>query len=352
MSVPGQSLLRDYGVIQAIVAAAFGEKVPSTAVAAAAAVVKKISSSSSSPPSAESLLAFSQEAAIWAVGCVGSSEPGYQLLAAARPDLFGDVLSAATDPCGDLGLRHTYFLAANLISSTPSAGRPLQTHGWDFGANPRGAVALPSTLSALFAVAKSPFLGSPATHRHMGQLAAPPRQTEASTVALTSSPSVAAAGSGADVAGSGDGACASGETDDEKKTDGAGGAGDGGAGRAKGAVLAAIANLTCALTSAEGKDSLLATQRDFAELAKAVKAGEGAAAAAAAAAVGAGAADGNKATPSEESPLNASPSGTVNVLHDASFYVDVFRGPLGASHLGVEHRRLVHHLFRGADFSP
>jgi len=372
LSVPGQALLRDHGVLPAIAALAFGDKVPTSALAAAtsslcssissspaSASLRSSSSSSFSssapppPPPEEALLAFSQEAAIWAVGCVGSSEPGYQALVAARPDLLKDLLQAAT-ASGDLRLRHAYFLAANHISQTPSAGRPLQTHGWDFGANPRLAVALPSTLASLFTVSPLPFEGSPAANRHAGQLAAPPKQTAPGTVPLVplappvpSSPLSVSTVTNEEEGGCGSKKEAGGgnlqaeESEEGEKADG-GGSAAAAAEATKGVVLAAVANLTCALTAAEGKDSLLATQRDFVELAKAEKTAAGAAATTA---------SNSSSSSSEGPPAVAFPSGTVNVLQDASFYVDVFRGPLGACHLGVEHRRLVHHLFRNADFS-
>jgi hypothetical protein len=125
-----------------------------------------------------------------------------------------------------------------------------------------------------------------------------------------------------------------------------------------------MANLVCNLTASEGKDKLLSAQRDFAALQTATSqtttggalaqpststaATGGTGASSKGSSSGGGEGDA-KTTSAEMAPRT--PSGNVNVLADGAFYVEAFRATLCSSHLAVDNRRLVHHLFRNATFS-
>jgi hypothetical protein len=100
-----------------------------------------------------------------------------------------------------------------------------------------------------------------------------------------------------------------------------------------------IANLACGLTASEGKDKLLNMQRDFV-----------AATAAGASTITEGPPGSPSESKTEESENQASPEPLVNVFVDSTLYVDIFRTILSGHHFNVDQRRLVHHLFRNADF--
>jgi hypothetical protein len=190
-----------------------------------------------------------------------------------------------------------------MCGAAPAAARLLAHCGWDFCAGPRAAVALPNDdLGALFRTSPAPFEGSPALLR--GRYL---------------SPEVAAA----DEPGQGDAGEELGPSGSEE------------ARAAKRVILDALANLACNLTASEGKDKLLSAQRDFATL---------------------------KAPPQATAPADSGESGSavvaqplsvprVHVLAEGAFYAEAFRAALCGSHLAVDHRRLVHHLFRNASFA-
>jgi hypothetical protein len=318
-SEPGQALLNSRNVIPDILETAF----PTTSGLAAS--LKESACSK-----------LTREAAIWAIGSVAASEAGLALLTAHRPEILRDLLRGATSDDSNLLIRHTFFLAANLSSTTPTATRLLQSYGWDSGANSRGAVALPQDPRMLFRQRQIAFEGSPALHRF----------SDASALAISAS--------------------SDNEDHENKKkkdelsklflsqenTNSSSSEQEMANNEAKNQVKDSIANLACGLTASEGKDKLLAMQRDFALATQ-----------------GGGASNSSTSTSPSASASTTENSPTAeldekdtkekiqvvtpeNVLLDPSLYLDIFRTILSGHHFNVDQRRLVHHLFRNADFTP
>ena len=373
-SLSGRALLQEANILPDLVAAALAVT-NDQSVAAVARLSNGESALVATSKSSPSEGALSQEAALWALGTVGSSDSGLELLLTLRPNLLSDLTHGATgiavaasaasttteansggaaagsstSSVDFLEVRRAFLTAIHMCSAAPKASRLLMHCGWDFCAGPRAAVALPDggDLGALFRVAPGPFEGSPALLR--GWRLSP--SGEGGQVAWSRSNSGAGAARSASERlnsrsiSSGDGSVDSGNAPAPD------------AATAKASILHAMANLTCNLTAAEGKDKLLSAQRDFAALKTTSPQASGGAlaqpsATAASGEAGAndkGSGEGDAKSSAELAPRN--PSGNVNVLADGTFYVEAFRSALCSSHLAVDNRRLVHHLFRNAAFA-
>ena len=405
-SLPGQTLLQGANVLPDLLVAAFPTTSDQAAAAAplnaaatgdesgegknddSALVTTTTNSFPSESTAAAAQAAGAQEAALWALGTIGSSDSGLELLLTHRGNLLADLTrgatgvatattaatgAAGTNRGGDattvrtittsssrvdyLAVRRAFLAATHMCSAAPTAARLLMHCGWDFCAGPRAAVALPDggDLGALFRIAPAPFQGSPALLR--GWRLSSGGDAGKSALALKNNGAVGSTTErlNSRSISSGDGSLESGNGAHALAPDAA---------TAKASILHAMANLVCNLTASEGKDKLLSAQRDFAALQTATSqtttggalaqpststaATGGTGASSKGSSSGGGEGDA-KTTSAEMAPRT--PSGNVNVLADGAFYVEAFRATLCSSHLAVDNRRLVHHLFRNATFS-
>jgi hypothetical protein len=104
--------------------------------------------------------ALEQRAALWALGQLGSSSPGFKLLQECAPDIVGTIAEyACTSPA--LSLRGTSFNVLGLFCHSADGRRALEELGWQWRCQNGAYIACPRDTRKLFQLPKYEYLGSP-----------------------------------------------------------------------------------------------------------------------------------------------------------------------------------------------
>jgi len=98
-----------------------------------------------------------KRAALWAVGQIGSSVYGWELLS--ETDIV-TYISDQAKACQTLSMRGTCFYILGLLSRIDKGRDALSKLGWSFSPNPSVAVVIPSDVSAFLHIPVTPFAGS------------------------------------------------------------------------------------------------------------------------------------------------------------------------------------------------